>query len=186
MPMPVLSYDAPLGGNGAWAHAGGYSIWSLTRDAGAPLDLWERSGDRPVALPRSAYILHNVAARTPHRLAHVFGFWRISDIDTIYLKNTDGDKVNYTFTLATGAPQYRSDRIAWYCAGCHATLYEAGFETKRFGLDAFWEWALREVRAFNGDVARRTCPSCGEIHPFAYGIFAANDTPDEKEARESW
>jgi hypothetical protein len=186
MTKPVLSYDIPMGGNGTWAHTGGYSIWSLTDIAAAPLDLWERRDDCAVSLPPTPYVLHNIAAGIPHRLAHVFGFWRTSSIDTIFLKNTEGTKINYTFTLATGSPLYRSDRIAWYCDGCQKMLYGASFETKRFGLDAFWEWALIEARTFNGRAGARTCSSCGTVHQLAYGMSAAGDTPEEKDARQIW
>lgn len=187
MNKPVLSYDTPMGGSGTWAHTGGYSIWSLTHgDASKPLDLWERHNGAPMALPRSPYVLHNVAAGMPHRLDHTFGLWRISDIDTIFLKNEDGGKINYTFMLATGSPLYRSDHVAWYCNACQTELKNATFETKRFGIDAFWDWALKEVRAFNGDAKARTCPACGAIHGPAYGLSAAGDTPQEKDARTSW
>jgi len=186
MVKPVLSYDVPMGGDGTWAHTGGYAIWSLTCGAASPLDLLERHGDRPVSIPPKPYVLHNIAGGTAHRLAHVFGFWRISEIDTIFLKNTEGAQINYTFTLATGSPHYRSDRVAWYCHGCHATLYEASFDTKRFGLDAFWAWALGEGRSFNADTKIRTCSTCGAVHGPAYGMSPDDDTPEERDARQLW
>lgn len=185
--MPVLSYDVPLGGTGQWTHTGGYSLWSITQhDAREPWQFWEGHGDRLIPLPAAPYVLHNVPAHTPHRLAHAFGFWRISDCDTAFLKNAAGTGVNYTLMLTTGAPHYLTDRIAWYCTGCGATLREAGFESKRFGQDAFWAWALGEVRALNADAAARTCAGCGAVHGPAYGLATAADTAEEARARASW
>lgn len=186
MRKPDLSYDAPMGGDGSWTHAGGYSIWSKTVGEGeSALDLWEgRASQAPH--PAAPYALHNIAAGTPHRLSHVLGFWRISQGDTIFLKVSEGTKVHYSLALTTGAPQYRVDRLAWYCRRCGVPLRESEFETNRLGLDAFWDWALVQVRAFNADASLRVCANCGDLHVLGYGVAAPLDTPDERSARERW
>lgn len=188
MIKPPLGFDAPLGGDGRWTHAGGYSLWGLTvHESDPPLELWERRDGAAAALPAAAYILHNVGAGTPHRLAHAFGFWRISDGDTIFLKTTDGARAHYALALTMGAPDYRLDRVAWYCLQCGGDLEAAAaFETRRYGLDAFWNWSLERARGFNADPALRRCTRCDVTHPPAYGLAAAADTRAEREARARW
>lgn len=188
MNKPILSYDTPMGhGDGTWKHAGGYSIWTTTAGATEPsLDLWELRAGQADKLPPVPYVLHNIGAGTPHRLAHVFGFWRISEGDAIFLKATEGSNIHHTLAVTTGDPNYRRDRIAWFCRACNLILHEVTFATRRFGLDALWSWALAEARAFNSSVGVRTCASCGTLHPAAYGFFAGTDMPEEKSARETW
>ena len=187
MIKPPLGFDAPLGGDGRWTHAGGYSLWGLTvHESDPPLELWERRDGVAAPLPGAPYVLHNVGAGTPHRLAHGFGFWRISDGDTIFLKTTDGPKTHYALAVTTGAPDYRFDRVAWYCPRCGAELEAAEFETQRSGLDAFWKWALERARGFNAAPALQRCTRCAVAHPTAYGIAAAADTSAEREARAQW
>ena len=42
------------------------------------------------------------------------------------------------------------------------------------------------VRGFNAETTSRRCPNCGFVHPPAYGLDAASDTPEEQEARATW
>jgi len=183
---PILSYDVAMGGDG-WVNAGGYALWTRTMDAGhAPLLLWKRGDDGAVALPASDYVLHNIRAGLPHRLAHAFGFWRISDGDAIFLKTTEGSRTHYTLALTIGAPEYRADAIAWYCQACNAELAREEFETRRYGIGPFWKWALAESRRFNARPDARTCRACGTRHPAAYGLDPAGDDAAESEARAAW
>lgn len=186
MEKPILSYDVEMGGD-RWVDAGGYSLWTRTLGAGhAPLLLWKRSDGETAPLPATEYVLHNVRAGLPHRLAHAFGFWRISEGDAIFLKTTEDADTHYTLALTTGAPHYRADRIAWYCPACGTPLASGDFETRRFGVTAFWDWALERAREFNASRERRACDACGALHPPAYGLMPAADTAAESEARASW
>jgi hypothetical protein len=183
---PILSYDVPMDGD-AWVDAGGYALWTRTLGAGhAPLLLWKRGDEGAAPLPASDYVLHNVRAGLPHRLAHAFGFWRISGGDAMFLKTTEGRETHDTLALTVGAPDYHVDAIAWYCPACNAELARAEFETRRHGIGAFWSWALDESRRFNAQPQDRTCGSCGRLHPPAYGLDPAGDDAVEREARAVW
>lgn len=174
-PGHVLSYDVPLGGDGdAWTHSGDYSIW--TRGFGpqhAALTLFQHRDGREVVTPDKAYALHNVAAGIPHRIAGLFGFWRTSDGDTVFLKTTTAQGTSYALIVNTGSQAYHSDRVSWICRRCEHPLDVAVFPTRRFGVAAFWDEAGRLVKAFNADSGRRTCGRCTTEHPFAYGFFDA-------------
>ena len=182
----ILSYDIPMSGD-RWQDAGGYSLWTRTTGPGdLPLQLWKMSEAGAAPFSAGDYALHNVRGGLPHRLAHGFGFWRISDGDTIFLKTTEGERTNYTFVVTIGAPHYQRDAIAWFCPACHAELTRAAFETRRYGVPKLWEWALEQVRGFNADPQRRTCSACGTVHPLAYGLDVHNDDAAESEARATW
>jgi hypothetical protein len=171
----------------AWVDAGGYCLWTRTLGAGhLPLLLWKLSDGVAAPLPATDYALHNIRAGLPHRLAHAFGFWRISEGDTIFLKATEKADTRYTLALTTGAPQYRTDTIAWYCPACNHQLSTVMFETRRYGAGAFWEWTLERAREFNAAQAARTCGKCGAVHPPAYGLTPAADDTAESEARAAW
>jgi hypothetical protein len=186
MEKPVLSYDVEMGGD-RWVDAGGYCLWTRTLGAGhLPLLLWKMSDGIAAPLPTTEYVLHNIRAGLPHRLAHAFGFWRISEGDTIFLKSTEKPDTHYTLALTTGAPQYRGDTIAWFCPKCGRELASNGFETRRYGVGAFWDWALERAREFNAAEALRTCGTCGALHSPAYGLAPASDDAAESEARASW
>lgn len=56
------------------------------------------------------------------------------------------------------------DRLAWFCEGCGARLYEATFSCANI------ETELREViQRFNASEALRTCTTCGAVLPVPAG-----------------
>jgi len=59
-------------------------------------------------------------------------------------------------------PETELEGLAWYCESCGTELYREVFE---LSAELPQEAYPRIVRAFNADVARRTCKSCGAVHP---------------------
>jgi mannose-6-phosphate isomerase-like protein (cupin superfamily) len=59
-------------------------------------------------------------------------------------------------------PESELEGLAWYCEHCGAALYREVFE---LATELAQEAYARIVAAFNADRARRTCTSCGVVHP---------------------
>ena len=132
--------------------------------------------------------IHVTTAGTPHTVSHNFGYWHINDKDELYLPipaETEGEP-GY-FVVVMGNPGEReTDSFAWYCAECLTLLYDVVVETGRIGFNGFWRGEMEAVRAYNSDVAKRTCPECGHVNPLGYCWNSAKDTPEESEARKLW
>lgn len=173
----VFRHDIPLGGDGDdWKQAGHYWIWTRSFEAGHPeLLLLQRIDGRVVTSPATPYSLHNVAAGTPYRIAGLFGFWRTSQGDTVFLKTTGESAVSYSLLINSASAAYRNDRVGWFCPHCGQTIHEAVIATRRLGLVAFWQEAGRLAEAFNADPVLRTCPGCSTQHPPAYGFGVSGD-----------
>lgn len=183
---PVLGYDFPLEGPDGWHEANRYLLWNGHFAPDAPATaIQERIEGATETLPIRARSLSLIPARTPHRLAHLFGFWRVSDADLIVLRAELPEATYVCFYVSSG-PQHHTDRLLWYCAACGAELAPGDFNVRRLGARAFWEdYALARVRAFNGDVSLRKC-TCGSVHPSAFGFDREFDTPEERQARGDW
>lgn len=52
-----------------------------------------------------------------------------------------------------------TEAVAWYCDLCDALMHSEEF-TVEVPQRSYWN----AVAAYNSDVARRTCPSCGQVH----------------------
>jgi 3-hydroxyanthranilate 3,4-dioxygenase len=59
-------------------------------------------------------------------------------------------------------PETELEGVAWFCEKCGGSLHREVFET---ATELPQEAYLRICRAFNADRARRTCKSCGAVHP---------------------
>jgi hypothetical protein len=184
---PILGYDFPLDGPNGWHEANRYLLWTghFALDA-PPVAIQERL-DTPstTTLPLRPRSLSLIPAGTPHRLTHLAGFWRISEADLLVLRAELPEAVYVSLYVSSG-PQHGTDRLLWYCGACGAELAPWVHDVRRHGALSFWKQHLAPVRAFNADLALRTCPTCGAVHPKAYGFDAEEDTDEERLARASW
>lgn len=183
--QPVSGFDIPFGADDdAWNMANQYGVWSRRYSPAAPmLRVIERVDGRVKDTPISSQTLRMIPAGMQHRVAHLFGFWRVSDADTLFFRSEQGEDVRYALVVSVGADTYRTEQIAWSCPKCETELAQYSFESKRFGLPAFWQFALERVREFNADDKLRTCKACGAVHPHAYGFQANADRDEEAAAR---
>jgi hypothetical protein len=184
--QPVLGYDVQLDGPNGWYEANRYLIWSGRWAPDAPsVALAERLESGPVTLPLRKRSLSLVPANTPHRLTHLFGFWRTSDADLLVFR-MEMPAANHVCLYISSGPEHAADRLYWYCERCGKVLKQWDHDVQRFGARAFWDRALEQIRAFNADAAARTCSTCGTTHSAAYGIDAELDTDEERQARAIW
>lgn len=95
------------------------------------------------------------------------------------------DETDY-YMLVVGGPSdgLRQASCLFVCPKCAARFGEANFEL-RGNYEEFIAFASRRVRAFNAEVALRTCPECGHVHPPTYGFHAEADTAEERGARNA-
>lgn len=68
------------------------------------------------------------------------------------------ESIQYRYKL----PESELEAVAWYCEGCGAALHRDTWELAEEKAQAAY---LRACRAFSEDLARRTCKSCGTVHP---------------------
>lgn len=122
----------------------------------------------------------------PHHAEFGYGFWHINDEQEMVL-NLKLSEDKMVTVLVEGFPKRgRHDRFAWFCRKCLNPLYMREVETGRVGLPGFYAVEEDAFEVFNNDVDLRTCSECGDVHPHAYSIFPARDTPEEKAARSIW
>jgi len=183
---PILGYDFPLDGPNGWHEAHRYLIWTGHFPPGAPATaLQERTAGVTTTFPVKPRSLSLVAAGTPHRLTHLFGFWRISDCDMLVVR-AELPEATYLCLYISSGPRHRTDRVVWYCPQCGTELAPWSHDVQRFGAGAFWDRSLEAVRAFNAAAALRTCAHCGAVHPAAFGFDSDLDSQAEQEARALW
>jgi hypothetical protein len=188
---PVTNYRIPLVGPEApargWQEASRNLIWSARHPADAArFEIVELLPEGVVRLPQRERVFHVVPAGRPHRIEHAFGFWRTCGADALYVASTYDAGVVYMMVISTAPASYTSDTVHWMCLGCGAALHEVEIPTRRVHLRGLNERALAAVRAFNADVALRTCAACGAVHPLAYGFEPGDDNDAERSARENW
>jgi hypothetical protein len=68
------------------------------------------------------------------------------------------ESIQYRYKL----PESELEAMAWYCEGCGAVLHRDTWELAEEKAQAAY---LRACREFSEDLARRTCGSCGTVHP---------------------
>jgi len=180
------AYDIYLGeGDGSWQEASRYQVWTrkdaLTEPA---LSVLERRDGEVLRVPERSRVMHRVPGGIPYHIEHLFGSWRTTAADTIFIRAEMDESVYYTLIVATTGQDVGTDTVAWYCPKCQAELRSEAFDSARYGLRAFWTHALELARAFNA--SGRTCPGCGHVHPYAYGFEAAHDGDDERVGRSTW
>jgi len=81
-----------------------------------------------------------VPAGTPHRIV------------------PDTESIHYRYKL----PESELEGVAWYCEGCGASLWR---DVWKIADELAQEGYLRACEEFNADLERRTCESCGKVHP---------------------
>lgn len=184
----VPAYDIQLqDSDGRWREASRYQIWTKRVPLDEPaLSLLERRDGGVLRVPDQERVMHRIPAGTPYHVEHSFGFWRTTGSDTLFLRaEVEGDAY-YTMIVGTHSPQFGTEMLSWFCPRCGQPLQTATFELRRFGLEAFWAFALECARAFNAAPATRACRGCGHVHPGAYGLDPQLDATDEAAGRAQW
>lgn len=183
--QPRLDFDIRMGSGGGWQCAGDYSIWTTTvTDGEPPIRLLERRENGVIEHPDNAFYLYHLPAGVPHRLNPVFGFWRVSEADVDVMRARSPQGAYYTLLVNTASSAYARDRILWFCRECGTTLSDISFETRRYGVAAYFAAATEHVRTFNSGT--RACPHCGAVHLPAYGFDPGQDDDHERAARALW
>jgi len=182
------AYDIYLGeGDGSWQEVSRYQVWNNRYPLSEPpLSVVERRDGNVLRVPDNVRLMHRIPAGTPYHVEHLFGFWRTTGSDTIFIRAEVEDNVYYTIFVGTHATGFGIETLAWYCPRCAAEVRALTFDLKRFGLQQFWTFALAQAREFNASPAARTCGGCGHIHPYAYGWEPQADQPTEREGRTLW
>jgi hypothetical protein len=187
--LPVLDDGAPMGNadpNGQWKKAGQNYVWSrFVPDGGPELALFERFDEDVVRVPVVERALHVIATGRPYRLAHVYGFWRVTGADTLFVRSPAPGGAAYMLLTGTSYGTYTEDRVFWACPQCAREL-SAVTIPKSAGLNGLLTQTAKAVRAFNADAVLRTCPGCGAVHPAAYATQPADDDPVEAAGRQVW
>ena len=185
----LLSYTRSMpDGTSGWRMMGDYAIWSGNRANGqSPHLLHELIGKRvlPVPIASARAILHPVKGGTWFEMRHLFGYWMMCDVDTVWL-DAPGASAHY-YTLCVGGADARPGKIAfgWVCPQCGALYNTHEFDAKQTRFEACIEAAEKEAERFNASEAARACPECKHVHPLTYGLFADRDSAGAKLAREA-
>jgi len=184
----AFAHDIYLGeGDGSWQEASRYQIWTNRYPLTEPkLSVVERRDGSVLRVPDRVRVMHRIPAGTPYHIEHLFGFWRTTGSDTLFVRAEVEDHAYYTLVVGTHSAGFGAETIAWCCPRCAAELRAATFDLKRYGLPAFWEFALAQAREFNASTEARTCAACGNVHPYAYGWDPQADAPVESEGRALW
>jgi hypothetical protein len=186
---PTICYEFALDDTaiqGRWHQANNYNLWVGRQTPQDPAyRLLERRGESAVRLPLRPRLMHTVTAGTPYRIAHLFGAWRASDADTVYLRVEEEGAIFHTLLTAM-CREVREDFLLWLCPACGHEIVRERFDSRRGGLAGFWPFLLERAREFNAAAERRLCNACGKAHPLAYGFDAGSDTAEEAAARRDW
>lgn len=191
MGSPILHYEIPFkpvdGPFGKWQRSEDYIVWSgCFPETEPPLSIWEMHNGGAVKIPNRDDLMHVVRGGTPYHVEHLFGYWRVCDADLVFFRTVQPGEVYYLL-VAGGRPEnYAKDALVWVCPECATQFNRHEFETGMRRWRKFWDAQLELVRKFNDDESLRTCPSCGHVHPQAYGFYPSEDTPAETEARRKW
>jgi hypothetical protein len=170
---PVLEYLLPIAPESAtlrqWTRSHDYDVWTDCRaQSEPPLTLWEGRGRGVLRIPDEATLMHVVSAGVPHHVEHLFGYWRQSDSDLVWLRATREGWTHYAMVVGGSPAAYKMDRILWICPACGETMGQHEFATGPHALERFWRGERAAVSDFNAAPEKRTCPSCGHLHPPAY------------------
>ena len=185
----LLSYTRSMvDGTDGWRMVGDYAIWSGNRpNEASPHLLLELIGARvlPVPVASARAILHPVKAGTWFEIRHLFGFWMMSDVDTVWL-DAPGASARY-YALCIGGAGGRPGKLSfgWVCPSCGVLFNTRAFVVAQTRFEACLDEAQAGVERFNSDDELRKCPECKKMHPLTYGLFAAMDSPPSRAAREA-
>jgi hypothetical protein len=187
--LPILDDEVPLAEadpRGQWTRAGQNYVWSRFVPAGGiTIELFERIGEVVVRVPVVDRALHVIPTGRPYRLEHVYGFWRTTGADTVYLRTPAPGGNAYMLITGTSYDTYTEDRIFWTCGKCGHELKSATIP-KSSGLGGLLKQTAAAVRDFNADPHTRTCPECQTVHPPAYAMDVTADGELEASARREW
>ncbi len=176
----LLSYTRSMvDGTDGWRMVGDYAIWSGNRaNENSPYLLHELVGDKvlrvPIATARA--ILHPVKGGTWFEVRHLFGFWMMSDVDTVWL-DAPGVDAHY-YTLCVGGADSRPGQISfgWVCPNCGSLFNTTKLQADKGRFESCLEASQQIVEDFNASEVKRTCPGCGNIHPASYGFYPQRDS----------
>jgi hypothetical protein len=189
VPAPELSFVRSMADTGGqWLLHGEYSIWSGTQEPGAApyrLHQWHEGGVLPIPPAASRPIMHRIPAGTPFQVAHLFGFWIVVDVDTVWIDAPGADGHHHALIVGGTLGKPGEALCLWVCPKCAAQFSSTPFSVPRQRFERYLEFADGRVRAFNADARLRTCPQCGAVHPPSYGFDAALDGAEEKRARQA-
>lgn len=183
----LLSYTRSMvDGTNDWRMMGDYAIWSGRRSIQeTPHVLHELIGRKVLRVPASSgrAILHPIKAGVWFEIRHLFGFWMMSDVDTIWLDAPGED--NHFYTLCVGGAESRPGTISfgWVCPNCGELFNTNSLEAGGGRFVSCLETSEKLVTEFNASSANRTCPSCGNVHPESYGFYPERDLPIARQMR---
>jgi hypothetical protein len=187
IPAPELSFVRSMADTGgAWQLHGEYSIWSGARlkdEAPYCLHEWHDRRVLPIPLSKTRPVLHCIAAGTPFEVAHLFGFWIVADVDTVWVDAASGEGQRCGLILGGAKGKPGDAACFWVCPRCGGLMARQSFAVPHQRFERFLDFAETQVRAFNADAALRACAECGAAHPPSYGFRAALDGEVERAAR---
>ncbi|HLH25749.1 MAG TPA: hypothetical protein VK066_24795 [Chloroflexota bacterium] len=177
IPEPIPSWTVQLAdemghavpGAEPWRALGQHEVWVGRYPAQLPpLRVQEMRQNRCVEFAKPGYCMHRVAAGTPYRISHLFGFWHISDADMTWLQ-FERDALTLYVALAGGSTGLPGDQaVAWYCARCGEEIARQAFpRAGRYGR-FLTHGSQPALDAFNANADQRRCRACGWEHPPAY------------------
>ncbi len=183
----LLSYTRSMvDGANDWRMMGDYAIWSGHRtNKESPHVLHELIGKKVLRVPGASgrAILHPVKGGVWFEIRHLFGFWMMSDVDTIWL-DAPGADAHY-YTLCVGGAESRPGKIsfAWVCPNCGELFNTRSFAADGGRFESCLEASEALVNEFNSSQSLRTCPACGNIHPESYGFYPDRDSAAARQMR---
>ncbi len=150
---------------------GKYWLWSQSFAAQSePLRLYEWISAGIADLTTERYSLHVVHAGTRHHIDGLFGYWLVSDADHVWFQVPHEEQRYYILLAGGQSGVNRRHGIVWHCRQCGAQLHEPIAVRHDGTPEAFLAAQAELVDAFNRDVERRRCASCGAVHPPSYGF----------------
>jgi ribosomal protein S27AE len=164
--LPIVPGSATLR---QWTRTHDYDVWTDCRpESDPPLALWEARGAGVVRVPDQATLMHVIPGGTAHHVEGLFGYWRQSDADIVWLRAARGEFVHHAMVLGGSPGAYKMDRILWICPACATVIARHEFATGPHQLERFWRGEREAIASFNN--SSRACPRCGHVHPPAYGF----------------
>lgn len=183
----LLSYTRSMvDGTNEWRMMGDYAIWSGHRsNQTSPHVLYELIGKKVLRVPASSSraILHPIKAGVWFEVRHLFGFWMMSDVDTIWL-DAPGADAHY-YTLCVGGAESRPGQISfgWVCPDCGELFNTKSFAADGGRFESCLEASETLVTEFNASQTLRTCPACASVHPESYGFYPDRDSASARQMR---
>jgi hypothetical protein len=174
---PILNWNVQLAdptgraepGSEPWRSVGQHEVWVGRYPAAhPPLHVQEMHQRRCVEFAKPGYCMHRVAAGTPYRVSHLFGFWHVSDADLNWLQ-FERSGLTFYVALAGGSTGLPGDQaIAWYCARCGEQINRQEFGRAGRAGRFLARGCQPAIEVFNATTDKRRCRACHWEHPPAY------------------